>query len=154
MRVRVILLVVVLSVSPGKAWHSDWFWSHWQLRFNEQLLQFASLVHTCSFLTGHSGKFFALYSTKGRRREGGRYAIYMGHSNKHMHFKNEEIRCRRWWTERQDERSSGAPCCETYRAAVAGGRDALLVVTPLAAIGIGCTAGTVWESVAPFVHCD
>lgn len=55
--------------SPGKAWHSDWFWSHWQLRFNEQLLQLESLLQTCSLRTGHSRKFFTFYSAQGNKNE-------------------------------------------------------------------------------------
>lgn len=57
------------SISPGKAWHSDWFWSHWQLRFSEQLLQLASLLHTCSFRTGHSVKFLTFCSKRGENRK-------------------------------------------------------------------------------------
>lgn len=58
-----------MEISPGKAWHSDWFWSHWQFRFSEQLLQLASLLHTCSFLTGHSVKFFTFYPKRGDRKD-------------------------------------------------------------------------------------
>ena len=59
-----VLLCVCVSIVcikcvllPGRAWHSDWFWSHWQLGLSEQPLQLASLLHTCSVRTGHLVKF-------------------------------------------------------------------------------------------------
>lgn len=51
-----------------------------------------------------------------------------------------------------NEQCFTALCWTTYRGAVAGSRDALLVVTPLAAVGIGRTAGTVREPVASLIH--
>lgn len=39
--------------SPGSAWHSCCCISHWQLVLREQLLQLASLKHSCSSLRLH-----------------------------------------------------------------------------------------------------
>lgn len=62
--------------------------------------------------------------------------------------------CCFWVSWTQDQKRSDAPCWTTHRSAVAGGRDAFLVITPLAPVGVGSAAGTVREPVAPLVHCD
>lgn len=54
----------------------------------------------------------------------------------------------------QDEKCSGAPCWTTHRGTVAGGRDAFLVIAPLAPVGVGRTAGTVREPVTSLIHGD
>lgn len=172
-----------MSVLPGKAWHSDWFWSHWQLRFNEQLLQLANLLHTCSFRTGHSGKFLTFYSARGQKRLNWlRLNRTFWTARKTNFRKNKNHTKRKVCTlpkqtdhydtsislsqkstvcvcvfqvgRMPDQKRFDAPWWTTHRGTVAGGRDAFLVIAPLAPVGVGCTAGTVWEPVAPLIHCD
>lgn len=48
-----VLCVRECVSSPGSAWHSCCCSSHWQLALREQLLQLASLKHSCSSLRLH-----------------------------------------------------------------------------------------------------
>lgn len=49
--------------SPGSAWHSCCCISHWQLALREQLLQLASLKHSCSSLRLHLDESVTVFKT-------------------------------------------------------------------------------------------
>lgn len=137
--------------------------------FSEQLLQLASLLHTCSLRTGQLVKFFTLCN-KSRRDRGQKAARHqseqgshlravqsmgtvkqsapysLGHyynSKQSLHYCHKSVSVRDPGRSKAEQKCNSAPCWPTYRCTVTEGGDALFVVTPLAHVGVGCTAGTV-----------